>query len=111
MEGAVLAPSITGIPELISDKRTGFLYKPTSLPDFLDKLVEIAAAPPSLDVIRQNARRHIQLQFNRQHNLDTWTDDFLRHLESTSQDQESSHANPVLQQIQLPVQRDRSIPV
>jgi len=111
MEGAVLAPSITGIPELISDKRTGFLYKPNSMPDFLDKLVEIAAAPPSLDVIRQNARRHIQLQFNRQHNLDTWTDDFLRHLESTSQDQESSHANPVLQQIQLPVQRDRSIPV
>jgi len=110
MERIVLAPAITGLPELI-DGETGFLYQQNSLADFLDKLLGIAAAKPSLDHFGQNARRHIQLCFNRQRNLDTWAEDFLRHLELTSEEQESWHANPVLQQVQLPVQRDRSIPV
>jgi len=111
MERVVLAPAITGIPELISDSETGFLYQQHSLTDFLDKLLSIAVAKPSLKKLSQNARRHIQLHFNRQRNLDAWAEDFLRHLEAASQGQESSHANSVLQQVQLPVQRDRSLPV
>jgi glycosyltransferase involved in cell wall biosynthesis len=111
MERVVLAPAITGIPELICDRQTGFLYQQTSLPDFLDKLVSIIAAKPSLENLSRQARRHIQLHFNRQRNLDTWAEDFLRHLDGTSQEQESFHAHPVLQQVQLPVQRDRSISV
>jgi glycosyltransferase involved in cell wall biosynthesis len=111
MERVVLAPAITGIPELIFDKQTGFLYEQHSLPDFLNKLFSIAAAKPSLENLGQQARRHIQLHFNRQRNLDTWAEDFLGHLEGTSQEQESSHAHPVLQQVQLPVQRDRSVSV
>jgi colanic acid/amylovoran biosynthesis glycosyltransferase len=111
MERIVLAPAITGIPELISDGETGFLYQQNCLADFLDKLFGISGARPSLRNVGQNARRHIQLRFNRQRNLDIWAEDFLRLLEVTSQGQESSHANPVLQQVQLPVQRDRSIPV
>jgi len=43
MERVVLAPAITGIPELISDRQTGFLYQQNSLPDFLDQLLRIAA--------------------------------------------------------------------
>jgi glycosyltransferase involved in cell wall biosynthesis len=111
MERVVLAPAITGIPELISERQTGFLYQQNSLPDFLHKLASIAAAKPSLENLRTQARRHIQLHFNHQRNLDTWAEDFLRHLEGTSQEQESCHAHPVLQQVQLPVQRDRSIPI
>ena len=34
---AVLAPSITGIPELVKDGETGFLYRAGSLEDFLSK--------------------------------------------------------------------------
>jgi glycosyltransferase involved in cell wall biosynthesis len=111
MERIVLAPAITGIPELISDRQTGFLYQQNSLTDFVDKLVSIAAAKPSLENLGRQARQRIQLYFNRQRNLDTWAEDFIRHLDRTSQEQESSHANSVLQQVQLPVQRDRSIPV
>jgi colanic acid/amylovoran biosynthesis glycosyltransferase len=111
MEKVVLAPAITGIPELVADRQTGFLYQQNSLPDFLDKLVSISAAKPSLDLLRHQARRYIQLHFNGQRNLGTWADDFLRHLKGIAVAPESSHANSVLQQVQLPVQRDRSIPV
>ena len=111
MRRVVLAPATTGLPELISDGKTGFLYQQNSIPDFLDKLRSIAAATPSLESLRQRARRHIQLDFDRRRNLDIWAEDFIRHVEHTSHGQESSHANPVLQQVQLPVQRDRSIPV
>jgi glycosyltransferase involved in cell wall biosynthesis len=111
IERIVLAPAITGIPELISDRHTGFLYHQNSLSDFVDKLLSIAAAKPSLENLGRQARRRIQLHFNRHRNLQIWADDFLLHLEGASQKQESSHANPVLQQVQLPVQRDRSIPV
>ncbi|MGH9514932.1 MAG: glycosyltransferase family 4 protein [Terriglobales bacterium] len=110
MERVVLAPAITAIPELISDGQTGFLYQQHSLPDFLDRVLSIAGEPP-LENLRQEARRNIQLHFNRQRNLHSWAEDFLRHLGGTSQEQESSHAHPVLQQVQLPVQRDRSISV
>jgi glycosyltransferase involved in cell wall biosynthesis len=111
MGRVVLAPAITGIPELISDTQTGFFYQQDSMPDFLNKLRIIATATPSLESVRQRARRHIQLHFNRQQNLNTWAEDFIRHFETTSQGQESSHANSVLQQVQLPVQRDRSLPI
>ncbi|MCU1272496.1 MAG: colanic acid biosynthesis glycosyltransferase WcaL [Acidobacteriaceae bacterium] len=111
MERIVLAPKITGIPELIADKQTGFLYQPDSMPDFLAKLTLIAAAGSSLDRIRHEARRHINSHFNQTRNLELWADDFLRRVEGVADKKEVAHANPVLQQVQLPLQRDRSIPV
>src|SRR5438270_2138982 len=60
MERVVLAPAITGIPELIADSQAGFLYQQNSLPDFLDKLLGIAAETP-LKHIGQKAREHVQL--------------------------------------------------
>jgi glycosyltransferase involved in cell wall biosynthesis len=110
MERVVLAPSITGIPELITDKHTGFLYQQNSSPDFLEKLVNIAGSTASLRRLGRQARQRIQFHFNRQRNLDAWAKDFILHLEST-QAKESCHANPVLQQVQLSVQRDRSLSV
>jgi hypothetical protein len=43
MERLVLAPAITGIPELVTHGKTGLLYKPGSLDDFLTKVNAIAA--------------------------------------------------------------------
>ena len=111
MERIVLAPAITGVPELIADKQTGFLYQSDSMPDFLAKLALIAAADPSLDRIRHEARRHINSRFNRAQNLELWADDFLRRVDGIADKKEVAYANPVLQQVQLPLQRDRSIPV
>ena len=48
MERIVLAPAITGIPELIADGETGFLISQNCLADFLDKLIGISGARPSL---------------------------------------------------------------
>jgi colanic acid/amylovoran biosynthesis glycosyltransferase len=111
MERVVLAPAITGIPELIVNNQTGFLYRPNSMPDFLANLTPIAAAGPSLNRIRHEARRHINSHFNQTRNLDFWADDFLRRVDGDAATEESIYANPVLQQVQLPVQRDGSIPV
>src|SRR5262249_38658536 len=38
MKRVVLAPAITGIPELVIPGKTGFLFRPGSLEDFLEKL-------------------------------------------------------------------------
>lgn len=38
----VLAPEITGIPELVIAGKTGFLYEPGSMWDFLEKVMEIS---------------------------------------------------------------------
>jgi colanic acid/amylovoran biosynthesis glycosyltransferase len=111
MERIVLAPEITGIPELIADKQTGFLYQPDSMPDFLSKLTLITAAGSSLYRIRHGARRHIDSHFNHTRNLELWAEHFLQHVESGADEKEVTYANPVLQQVQLPLQRDRSIPV
>jgi colanic acid/amylovoran biosynthesis glycosyltransferase len=111
MQRIVLAPRITGMPELIAHEQTGFLYQPNSMPDFLKKLARIAAESPSLNDLRHDARRHIELNFNHQQNLNTWAADFLQRVDSEAAKQESIHANSVLQQVQLPVQRDRGIPV
>ena len=111
MERIVLAPDITGLPELIMNNQTGFLYLPNSMADFLGKLTLIAAAEPSFNRIGHEARRHISARFNRTRNLKRWADDFLRRVEGGADKKEVGYANPVLQQVQLPVQRDRSIPV
>jgi colanic acid/amylovoran biosynthesis glycosyltransferase len=99
MERIVLAPEITGIPELIADKQTGFLYQPDSMPDFLAKLTLIAAAEPSLKRIRHGARRHIASHFNHTRNLELWAEDFLQHVEGGADEKEVTYANPVLQQV------------
>jgi glycosyltransferase involved in cell wall biosynthesis len=116
MERVVLAPAITGIPELIVHGKTGFLYEPNSMEDFLVKLQLIRAAGPSLDRLRRAARRHVDLYFNSRVNLAGFAECFLKHaggadpsaLEPTRKE---GHENPVLQQVQLRVQRDRGLPV
>jgi colanic acid/amylovoran biosynthesis glycosyltransferase len=116
MGRVVLAPQITGIPELVTDGKTGFLYQPNSMEDFLAKLHLIRTAGQSLDAVRQAARRQVDLYFNSRVNLASFAECFLKHaggfdLSALELPRKESHENPVLQQVQLRVQRDRSLPV
>ena len=130
----VLAPAITGIPELVSHRKAGFLYQAGSMEDFLRRLLficsslqlermpahpagslrlEPASLPLSpdkrLDWVRHAARVQVGHNFNRKTNLQSFGDLFIPRIAARSES--LPHENPVLQQIQLPIQRDRSIPV
>jgi colanic acid/amylovoran biosynthesis glycosyltransferase len=116
MERVVLAPDITGIPELVTHGKTGFLYQPNSMEDFLAKLQVIRATGQSLYAVRRAARRQVDLYFNSRVNLAGFAECFLKHaggfnLSALELTRKEIHENPVLQQVQLRVQRDRSLPV
>jgi glycosyltransferase involved in cell wall biosynthesis len=98
-EKLVLAPAITGIPELVEHQRTGFLYQPGSLPDFVSAVSWIQAHKASLAGIQHAAAASIAASYNRQRNLRTFADQFLARISQSEVD----HAHPVLQQIRLSV--------
>jgi glycosyltransferase involved in cell wall biosynthesis len=123
----VLAPAITGIPELVIDGKTGFLYEPGSLDDFVGRLHFISerkrgarstqrqdqyAGLPAglpLDWIRHAARVHVRHNFNRTTNLASFASLFLKRI--IPQNESVPRENFVLQQIQLSIQRNGSVPV
>ncbi len=116
-ERIVLAPAITGIPELVIPGKTGFLYEPGWLDDFVERIVFIQALmqPGSpvlsrrLEWMRHAARLQVLHNFHRKANLHTFADRFL---ELTGErDRSSVHADSLLQQIQLSLQRNGSVPV
>jgi colanic acid/amylovoran biosynthesis glycosyltransferase len=98
-EKLVLAPAITGIPELVEHQRTGFLYQPGSLPDFVSAVSWIQAHKTSLAGIQHAAAASIAASYNRQRNLRTFAEQFLARISQSEVD----HAHPVLQQIRLSV--------
>src|SRR5579871_5670410 len=108
----VLAPAITGIPELVIPGKTGFLYECGSLSDFVDRLLGIRSLlahalghsepsanvrPQTLDWIRHAARVQVQHNFNRQKNLESFGDLFLARI--PPEKKIPRHAHLVLQQI------------
>jgi glycosyltransferase involved in cell wall biosynthesis len=109
----VLAPAITGIPELVVAGKTGFLYDSGSLNDFVTQLLHIRSlmqAPDAQDLrpyivtasrqlnwIRQAAQEHVRNNFNRCKNLESLGDVFLRRIRS--QAESIPHEDLVLQQI------------
>ena len=98
-EKLVLAPAITGIPELVEHKRTGFLYPPGALTDFVSNVRWILEHKDSLAGIQRTAAETIAASYNRQRNLRTFAEQFLTRISQS----EGDHAHPVLQQIQLSV--------
>jgi glycosyltransferase involved in cell wall biosynthesis len=74
----VLAPAITGIPELVIDGKTGFLFEPGSLDDFVSRIEEIISS--SFPEIRRAARRHVRRNFHRESNLISFGDLFSQRL-------------------------------
>jgi len=93
----VLAPGITGIPELVLDGKTGFLYKPGSLDDFVAKVEMIRQAQSNLLTIRCAARQHVEQHFNQKKNVAAFVDVFLDRLNRRTECEPNE--NPVLQQI------------
>jgi glycosyltransferase involved in cell wall biosynthesis len=73
----VLAPAITGVPELVIPGKTGFLYIPGASSDFLAKILflheqlsrEDHGAKSRLAWVRYAARVHVIHNFNRKKNL------------------------------------------
>jgi len=98
-ERLVLAPAITGIPELVEHQRTGFLYQPGSLPDFISAVSWIQAHKASLAGIQHAAAASIAASYNRQRNLRAFAEQFLARIPQS----EADYAHPVLQQIRLSV--------
>jgi colanic acid/amylovoran biosynthesis glycosyltransferase len=95
----VLAPAITGIPELVEDRRNGFLYEPGSHSDFVNAVNWIHANQSSLGEMRRAAARKVARSFNRQQNLRSFAEQFLSRISNPGGD----HAHPVLQQVRLSV--------
>lgn len=121
----VVAPAITGIPELVTPGKTGYLYEPGSLEDFVYRLhfihslmqasdgprihPYILSAARQLDCVRYAAQMQIRHNFNRRKNLESFGDLFIQR--ATPQTASTLHENFVLQQIQLSLQRHGSIPI
>ncbi|MGD0568001.1 MAG: glycosyltransferase family 4 protein [Candidatus Sulfotelmatobacter sp.] len=84
----VLAPAITGIPELVVAGKTGFLYAPGVVKDFVAKLLFLQRSMASenrdggsrLAWIRHAARAQVLHNFNRQTNLTDFADRFLQRI-------------------------------
>ena len=93
----VLAPAITGIPELVRDGETGFLYRAGSLEDFIAKIETIRGSRAALPRLRRAARQHVLEHFDREKNLAALADLLISRI--TQKVRHNSHENPVLQQI------------
>ncbi len=108
MERVVLAPAITGIPELVSHGKTGFLYKRGSLDDFLTKVNAIAESGQNLNSLRHAARRQIERNYESRRNLASFAQDFLARITGLHDSQPEEvgkhpNENSLLQQVQLRV--------
>jgi glycosyltransferase involved in cell wall biosynthesis len=88
----VLAPNITGVPELVIDRKTGFLYKAGSIEDFVIRFEFVRSSLPALGSLRRSARKHVNVHFNRNANLNKFAQVISKRLTRESRD-----ANPVLQ--------------
>jgi glycosyltransferase involved in cell wall biosynthesis len=95
----VLAPAITGIPELVEHHRTGFLYEPGLRPDFVSAVRWIQANQASLAEIQHAAAATIAASYNREQNLRSFAEQFMARLQPSDGD----YAHPVLQQVRLSV--------
>jgi len=101
----VLAPAITGIPELVVPGKTGFLYAPGALKDFVARILfldewirrEDPNAVSRLDWIRHAARVQVLHNFSRRKNLAHFGNQFVQL--TAAQDWSPVHEDLVLQQV------------
>ena len=110
----VLAPAITGIPELVTAGETGFLYEPGELSDcvahlqFIDWLVRAcrrfqqnknrsSKAAMYVTEMRHSAIGQARRNFSREKNLETFANLFLHHVSALNESRSDAHL--VLQQI------------
>ena len=84
MERLVIAPQITGVPELITDGASGLLYAPASISDFLAKLEIARTRGPELAGIRRAAREQVCREFNGPENLKRFAAEFISQLSTNT---------------------------
>ncbi len=106
----VLAPAITGIPEIVIPGKTGFLYAPGDLEDFAARIVFLQAmmsvddryAVSRLGWMRHAARVQVLHNFDRGKNLTRFGDRLLQRIavrDFATHDWSPPHEDLVLQQI------------
>ena len=96
----VLAPAISGIPELVIDGKNGFLYSPGSLEDFVTRAMLIYESLATLGDLGRAARQQVLQHFNREKNLEAFSELFLTRINSPylkSISEHHSYENPLLQ--------------
>ena len=93
----VLAPNITGIPELVLDGKTGFLYRAGALDDFVSRVEMIHETRSTLAPVSSAAQQHVSQYFDRDKNLAAFGDLFLARMSGRGRG--DSHEDPILQQI------------
>lgn len=93
----VLAPAITGIPELVEDGKTGFLYRAGSLDDFVTQVEAVHGSRLSLQPLQQAARQYVLQHYNREKNLAVFGDLFLARINPAVE--RNDYENFILQQI------------
>jgi len=112
----VVAPAITGIPELVIPGLTGFLYQPGSVSDFVAHLQLVdclkrssrlchqpdtpcdgSEAPSFLERMQRDAIEQIRRNFDRARNLEKFGDVFIQRASSSHKSRPD--ANLILQQI------------
>lgn len=94
----VLAPAITGIPELITDGCNGFLFRAGSLDDFVNKVEAVRnSSPEFLCKVRLAARKTILERFDRDANVAAFIDLLIQG--SSRRPGNDLYENLVLQQI------------
>jgi glycosyltransferase involved in cell wall biosynthesis len=104
-EKIVIAPQITGIPELVLPGRNGFLYKAGEMDEFVQRILFLhalmcaksAVSVGRLKWIRHAARLQVLNNFGRANNLTHFGDSFLQLVEK--HDWSHLHEGFVLQQI------------
>lgn len=104
MQRTVIAPAITGIPELVAHGKTGFLYEPDSMEDLLIQLQIVFHGGRLMNKLKEAAREHVLQHFNSRINLQRFAKTLLCEIEAGPPEQrpatrEQARENPVLQQI------------
>ncbi|MFZ0540297.1 MAG: glycosyltransferase family 4 protein [Candidatus Sulfotelmatobacter sp.] len=112
----VLAPAITGVPEIVIPGKTGFLYAPGALQDLVAKILflersmcrEDRSAVSRLDWVRHAAQTQVAHNFSRGKNLSRFGSRFLQRIATTdfpitqdfvAKDRSAARENLVLQQV------------
>lgn len=94
----VLAPDITGIPELVIPGKTGFLYQPGNLEDFvhrilfLQKLLDEDPSQNRLPWIRHAGEAQVRNNFSRSNNLWRFGATFVKQVLGTGTELGRAHS-------------------
>jgi colanic acid/amylovoran biosynthesis glycosyltransferase len=103
-ERIVIAPDISGIPELVCHGQTGFLYRSGSMEDFVVQLQIVLHTGHLLNKMRRAARQQVLRSFNSKVNLERFVKAFLTQLQGNvelhaPEVSQPTHEDPVLQQV------------